>query len=142
MDFFISSEVEADVDSDFQEIRKEIEPLLKKLNKNDYGKAINEIGIIPIVVKLIPEYEEAGFFKERVLYNKKNKDADIRLRINHAKFKESDKKIKKLLIIKNIITSIKRLDEKIKEGFDGEKLEKDVMEVLNIDEAHLNKVEL
>jgi Immunity protein 44 len=137
MKFFMSAEVQADVSFDFMNISNEIEQGLKSLETNNYGDSVEHISIISICVNLTPEFEEAGFFKERVKYSKKNKDADIRLRMDHTTYKTADMETKKLLILKNVVRSIRALQLKIKKGFDGNSLERDIIKLFQIEEIDI-----
>lgn len=103
MEIFLSGETDMEVAEQFREIRNEFEAKLESLKDKNYGSELQSIGITPIVVNLSPEYEESGFFKERKLFKKKEKDAGYRLRINFEKFVSGDYNIKRLLLAKNII---------------------------------------
>lgn len=132
MKIFMSAELGID-DKDynkFSEIQNMIEKKIKELiaGKN-YGDAVKEIGIIPTIMS--PKF--AGFLaKERKLFSWKTKTADIRLKIDYKKFKKADEEGKQKLIIKNIIDSIRILKTKVKKGFDGDKLEADILKLFNI----------
>lgn len=67
MRFFLSGELEGDIAEEFINIISEISSDLEKLNSNNYGSEVEEIAIIPIVVNITPEYEDAGFHKESSL---------------------------------------------------------------------------
>ncbi len=123
----MSGEIETTVSEPFREILSEIEKRLKVLEVNDYGNAVQNLAIIPIIIKVVPEFESAGFHKERKLYKKKTKEADYRLRIDYQSFLNADHEIKKLLVIKNVVDCVRLLGEKIKQGFDAERLESDVL---------------
>lgn len=131
--FFMSGEVDAIIADEFRELRKEIEQKLKYLEEKHYGGGLKEISIIPIVVNLTPELEEAGFFKERVLYSRKNKDADVRLRIDFDEFQKADIEKRKLLLIKNVLQSVCVLGAKVKKDFAFSTLEKDIKELFYLD---------
>ena len=60
---FLSGELEGDIAEEFINIISEIGSDLEKLNSNNYGSEVEEIAIIPIVVNITPEYEDAGFHK-------------------------------------------------------------------------------
>lgn len=128
----MSSEVQSDISEAFQVAQKEVELAIKKLEDNNYGDSVEELSIIPIVVDLSPELEEAGFFKERVKFSRKNKETDIRLRIDYDTFCKADKETQKKLIIKNMIDSIRMLQLKVKKGFDGTALEADILKLFNL----------
>jgi hypothetical protein len=130
MDFFMSCEMDKQVGDIYPEIEKEIESKLNTLKDKDYGSAVTSIGIIPIIVgqSLLDE----GFFKERRLFSRKNKEADYRLRIDLKRFMESDNETRRLMVIKNVIESVRSLGEKAKKDFDAKTLEEDILRVLNV----------
>ncbi|GAB6496076.1 hypothetical protein OA45_03211 [Bacillus sp. UMTAT18] len=131
-EFFFSGELEGDIAEEFINIISEIGSELEGLNSNDYGSEVEEIAIIPIVAKITPEYEDAGFFKERKLFKRKSKEADFRLRIDYETFLSADYATRKILIIRNIIQSIRILGEKAKSDFNAIKLEKDILQIFDI----------
>jgi hypothetical protein len=140
MDIFMSGEIDAKISEEYSKISNEIEVKLKVLQGKDYGYALKSIGIIPICVNLTKEIEEAGFYKERKLFKRKERDADYRLRIDYEKFQNGNDDVKRLLIVKNIIDSIKLLGTKIKDGFDSKKLEDDILNLLKIDSCDLENL--
>jgi hypothetical protein len=142
MDIFMSGEIEIDVADIYREIRKDIEEKIKPLKTKDYGSEFISIGIIPIIVNITPEYEEAGFHKERKLIKRKEKDADYRLRINFVKFIKSDRNTQKLLVVKNIIDCVRSLGTKAKRDFDALSLERDILQLLDIDENTINNIDI
>lgn len=133
MRFFLSGELEGDIAEEFINIISEISSELEGLNSNDYGREVEEIAIIPIVAKITPEYEDAGFFKERKLFKRKSKEADFRLRIDYETFLSADYATRKILIIRNVIQSIRILGGKAKSDFNAIKLEQDILQVFDID---------
>ncbi|HFK1533770.1 TPA: Imm44 family immunity protein [Bacillus cereus] len=132
MRFFLSGELEGDIAEEFINIISEIGSELEGLNSNDYGSEVEEIAIIPIVAKITPEYEDAGFFKERKLFKRKSKEADFRLRIDYETFLSADYATRKILIIRNIFQSIRILGEKAKFDFNAIKLEQDILQIFDI----------
>ncbi|EPC8420115.1 MULTISPECIES: Imm44 family immunity protein [Bacillus] len=132
MRFFLSGELEGDIAEEFINIISEIGNELEGLNSNDYGSEVEEIAIIPIVVNITSEYEDAGFHKERKLFKRKSKEADFRLRIDHETFLSADYATRKILIIRNVIQSIRILGGKAKSDFNAIKLEQDILEVFDI----------
>lgn len=135
MRFFLSGELEGEIAEGFINIISEIGSDLEKLNSNNYGSEVEEIAIIPIVVNITPEYEAAGFFKERKLFKKKSKVADFRLRIDYETFLSVDYATRKILIIENIIQSIRLLGEKATSDFNAIKLEQDILQVFDMKEG-------
>ncbi|HBW36736.1 Imm44 family immunity protein [Desulfosporosinus sp. BICA1-9] len=140
MDIFMSGEVDKQVGDIYREIRKDIEENLKVLKDNYYGSEVTIIGIIPIIVKLTLELEAAGFFKERQQFNAKKKEADFRLRIDLDKFVNSSSQIRKMMVVKNIIESIRLLKRKAKKDFHGEKLENDILNLLGISACEIDNL--
>lgn len=142
MKFFLSGEIDIKISDTFRRIRKEIEGKLKELENISYGSEVEDIGIIPIIVDITPELEEAGFFKEIKRFNKKNKEADVRLRMNFNKFSNSDIKIQKLLMIKNVIESIRVLSEKAIKDFEANRLEEDILNLFCIKKEEIDSLKM
>ncbi|WP_259473537.1 Imm44 family immunity protein [Clostridium estertheticum] len=132
----ITAEIDSEVRNDFQIIRKEILEKIKLLEDNEYG--LNKISIIPIIVDITPELESAGFFRERKLIKKKEKIADIRLRIDFIKFKDGDKQVKRIMIIENIMEAVHVIGEKMKKEFNAKTLEADLLNILEVNREELN----
>jgi len=128
----MSGEIDSGAYDSFSQISNEIEARIKNLESNEYGTEIDSLGIIPIIVNLTPDLENAGFFKERMLFSHKKKEADYRLRIDYNRFINSDNRMKKLLIIKNIIDSIRLLGKKAKKDFNAKKLEDDILMLFEV----------
>ncbi len=142
MEFFMSCEVWKTVKHNDVNLIKEVENTLKKLENNHYGNEIESIGIIPIIVEIIPELEDAGFFKERKLFKRKDKEADIRLRINIKTFLNADRVAKKLLIIKNVIECVRILGTKAKKDFNAERLENDILNLFKVEKEVINNIDM
>jgi hypothetical protein len=142
MDIFMSGEVDAKIGDEYRELRKEIEKKLKQLQANSYGEEVGNIAIIPIIVNLKPDLENAGFFKEKKQFSKKSKEADFRLRINYDKFVNSNLNTKRLLIIKNVIESIRFLGTKAKVDFDANRLEVDILNLFVVEKGLVDSLEM
>ena len=54
------------------------------------------------------------------------------MKIDYQEFKEANEEGKRKLILQNIIDSIRILKSKVKKGFDGDKLETDIMKLFNM----------
>ena len=113
--------------------RNEIDRKLNCLENNDYGFEFVDIGIIPIIIDPKRGLFEAGFFRERKLIKRKAKEADIRLKTDFIKFQAGDDNIKRLLLIDNIVRSIRVIGEKSKSDFNAEKLISDIIMAVEID---------
>ena len=128
MEVFLSAEIEGPVTSKWFLLQKEFTPLLKTLESKKFGETLTSIGIITILLR--DKYLEDGGYKERRYYSKKNKEADIRLRINYYAFlKASDEEARKIYI-DHILQSIRIAGVKAGKGFDLERLIADVQELL------------
>lgn len=137
MKFFLSGEVYGDLFDSYFEIRNSLEDsLVPILADKNYGDELVDICIIVIIMPR--SILDDGFFKERKLFKRKSNEADMRLQIDYEKFSNSDKYNQKLLFVKIIIDSVRILDERAKKDFDGKKLEKDILEILNIKVEEIN----
>lgn len=129
MEFFLGAELYADAGWRWAEVRDIVEPELNKLSTEDYGDDLLSIGIISLI---FPEdHFEDGSWKEMSLYSKKEKDADVRLKINYKQFCRSKKKDRLDIYIDHIIESIKTLENKVGKDFDFLRLMADMKTVLN-----------
>jgi Immunity protein 44 len=135
MEFFLSSETGLPEDQlqKLCQIQKGLQEKLKiAFGNKSYGDAIKgSIGIIPVIMtnhdRIIME------FKERKLYSKKRKDADYRLAIDYDEFIKANDKEKERLLLENIIHAIRDLKRKIRKGFDGDKLESDILQLFKLE---------
>jgi hypothetical protein len=81
-----------------------------------------------------------GFFAERKLIKRKSREADIRLQIDYDRFLSADKEMRRKLIIKNIIDSIRVVGQKAKKDFNGERLEKDILGIFGLKSEQLDNL--
>jgi hypothetical protein len=136
MEFMMSSESDGRYD-DFadalRETRNEIARDVKEFLKDrDYGSEVVDLGVIPIIMKFDDEMERQGWFKERVYLKRREADADVRLRIDYDRFVKGDKATKRLLLIDNIIQSIRALSSKANKDFRAGELEQDILALLDV----------
>ena len=136
----VSTEMSQNFKKIYENFRKNIQENI--LNKNDYGDAIGDEGCIGIIMTLYSKkflneiIQQTGKeFKERRMYMYKDRDSDIRLRVDYEKYLAGDESTKEKLTLKNIVDSILALDEQIKKHkdvtFKGEQLAKDICEYFN-----------
>lgn len=144
MKFFMSSESDSrynNFQDDLRIIRNEIENKIKNFVENkEYGTELEDIGMIAIIIKFNEEMENEGWFKERVLFKKSKKDADIRLRVDYDKFVKGDNEKKKLLLIDNVIKSIRAISKKAKKDFRAQELENDILNLFNLSVKDLEAI--
>jgi hypothetical protein len=100
MRFFLSGEIDAEVAGQYRSIRKEVEKALNdKLGEREYGDALVEIGIIPMI--LAPAFAEGR--KERRLVKRTEKTADYRLFIDYDIWTAGTRAARKRLLLQNIL---------------------------------------
>ena len=130
---FISGEINATISNNYRVARNAIEKKIQSelLNKNNYGDAVKGLGIVPII---IPNQTFIDFpkYKERKLFSHKQKEADIRLKINYEDFKNSNDKGREKLIVQNVIESIRIVKSKVKGKFHAEKLINDISKLFKL----------
>lgn len=137
MNFFMSGEIDGrygeELPNKYNEVRNEVENRIKNyISERSYGSEVNDIAIIPIIIKFDSDFNENDWFRERKLFKSKTQEADFRLRIDFDKFLNADKKTCELLLIKNIISSIRILGDRAKKDFNALELENDILSIFNI----------
>ena len=131
MKFYISGEIDHTVGNSYRVTGNEVEKKLNEfLEKKIYGDALTEIFLAPTIFSF--EAYVGLPYKERKIYRKIDKSTDYRLIIDYNEFINSDDKERERLLIENIIHAIRDLKRKIKKGFDGDKLESDILELFNL----------
>lgn len=128
MEIFLGAEIEGPATSKWFDLQKEFSELLGELKDESYGDSLTSIGIISIFMH--PEYFEGEGYKERRYYSRKNKEADIRLRINYTDFVNANKEIRKGIYISHILEAITIAGNKAGDGFDLNRLLFDVQRLL------------
>lgn len=128
MEIFLGAEIEGPASSKWFDLQKEFSELLGELNDKNYGDSLTSIGIITILMH--PEYFEGEGYKERRYYSRKNKEADIRLRINYTDFVNANKETRKGIYISHILEAITIAGNKAGDGFDLNRLLFDVQRLL------------
>ena len=128
MEIFLGAEIEGPATSKWFDLQKEFSVLLGELKDENYGDSLTSIGIISILMH--PEYFEGEGYKERRYYSRKNKEADIRLRINYTDFVNSNNETRKGIYISHILEAITIAGNKAGDGFDLNRLLFDVQRLL------------
>jgi hypothetical protein len=106
------------------EIQKRIGSLLEE---NDYGDAIDDLGITPTIYPqwMLDKQKGAGReIKERRLLRRG--DVDYRLFIDHNAFVTGTLEERRKLLLQNVLAVVHEVGQRVKEGFDAERLEKDI----------------
>jgi len=128
MEIFLGAEIEGPATSKWFDLQKEFSELLGELKDENYGDSLTSIGIITILMH--PEYFEGEGYKERRYYSRKNKEADIRLRINYTDFVNANNETRKGIYISHILEAITIAGNKAGDGFDLNRLLFDVQRLL------------
>ena len=144
MKLFLSIEAQNCTENGLSEILKETIDKLFFLTKqsmdidntNNYGTEFEQLTIIPSCVD--NEFWDALGWRERKQIWRKNRTADIRLRMNYERFTKESKKNQHLLFYDIVIKSIKVVQNSSKGDFRGEKLIKDILSALNTTEEELS----
>lgn len=131
MKIFLGAETDSLAGSKWFVIQKEFSPLLRSLINNDYGENLKNISIISIL--LSDKYLEDGGYRERKYYSRKEKSADIRLRLDHKKFIRANEMERREMYFNHILLAIRIAGEKAGPKFDLERLLSDVNAVLKKD---------
>lgn len=133
--FFLSSEIwiEANI------INEIIKDICSKIDEKNFGisKYTNNLDSIAIIVNCHPKKNIVnGWGKPRKYINYSKKYADIRLPIPFDEFVSSDYDKQYLMVVDNIIKSLKIIEEKCKKSkraeFDSESIIKDILKRLEI----------
>ncbi|MEE1320849.1 MAG: Imm44 family immunity protein [Acutalibacteraceae bacterium] len=107
-------------------------------NIDNYGLEFKSIAIIPTCVD--DDFWVALGWKERIKISRKNRAADIRLRMDYNRFVAETNENKRIMFIKIIIESIKEVQSRSKKDFNGDKLIEDIFTATNLTEAQVFSV--
>jgi hypothetical protein len=122
MEFWFSGELDHQVSDAYREIRSEVEATLnRELGSKDYGPALQELAIIPIIIS-----KTFGPRKERRLVRREQKSADYRLFIDFEAFLAGDYDKRVQLLVTNVLWAVQDIDRKLKSQFAGAQLCNDI----------------
>ena len=114
----------------------------KDFDMTKYSSQITDVGII---VNCYPDdFLLAGFGKPRKYISYQKGSADIRLPVPYVEFRNADEKTRYLMIVKNIVESVKVIQERCMKSkraeFDGNCLISDILEKLEIESSALENI--
>ena len=109
MEFFLSQEGEAPACCYLSKIQKGIRTELKVLEKKEYGNALNDISIITILVS--ENYKDS--FSERILFQKQQRGADIRLKLDYKTFVRATWDERERMYKEHILSSIESVRNRV-----------------------------
>ena len=99
-------------------------------NDSNYGTEFKSIAVIPSCME--DRFWNALGWKERKLILRKNKEADIRLRMDYSRFMSETVKNRRLMFIAIIIESIMVVMERSRGDFRGKKLINDIVKATDV----------
>jgi hypothetical protein len=132
MKFFLSGELDVEIRDAWAPVRQYVEARLNaSLSDKEYGSAICSIGIIPMILR--PEWQSAR--KERRLFQRKQRGADYRTAIDFEQFRSGSERVRRRLLVRNIIEAIEDLQRKAGRAFHGHALVEDILALFQYDRA-------
>ena len=126
--FFLSSESEAPAAYLINKLCILVEPELNCLNLNKYGDEINKIFIISVVLKR--DTIENGV-KERRLFSRKTKEADIRLFIDFDGFVKASPRERYKIYVSHIFECMDVIKLKVSKNYQIDFLVQDMKKILS-----------
>lgn len=121
MRFWLSGEVMADVAEAYREVRKEVEGhLTSRLADASYGPGIDRLVFVAVISSLGGEW-----FPELRKYHRKEKDAEFRLRIDHAAFLVADERMRRVMVCEALSRAIGLISTLPVNGFDTDRFLRD-----------------
>jgi hypothetical protein len=137
MRFFLSGEVDVLVSEDFRRISNAVEAKLNAFAADrNYGPALKEIGVIPIVLR--PTWQAVQ--RERRLFQRKQSSADYRTWIDFKKMRDGPDSVRERLLLKNIVEAVMDLTRKAGKNFDGERLVNDILQIFGVTQSELSTI--
>lgn len=124
MKFWFSGEVDALINDAYTVARNRLESRLNTIGESrDYGPALAEIAIIPIILR--PEFLTGR--RERKLWQRKDRSADYRLIIDFEAFRRGDDAHREQLLLENVLAAIADLKRKIGPTFAADQLTANIL---------------
>jgi len=128
MKFFATGELDHTVSSKVMDTQNKIsESIVSMLSDKTYGNGIIDWFYISIVMPT--EDYDAGFFKERTLYKRKDKATDFRLKIGYEDVLNANEQETFRLICKSILRSIDVAEAKKIKDFDFNSFRRDLTDL-------------
>lgn len=134
MNFFLSAEAQAPAAGILAQLHRIADSELKVLSDKCYGKELESIAIISILVQ--EELYEDGGFPERKLFQRKQFSADIRLRIDFRAFLIASSEKRYKIYCEHVLSSIETLRHKVSTDFLFDELVCDVSKILYSRRVH------
>lgn len=100
----------------------------RNINIKSYTDCIDTIGITPMIAPV--DILSTSNWKERMYVSLTYQMCDISLKVDYQEFHGGDIFVKKQIILKNILDSLKVVKKKLKGKFDYEQAEKDILKLV------------
>jgi hypothetical protein len=133
MRLWMSVEADSDVADTYRVARAAVEKAVNNLlQENDYGGSLLEWTVIPIITS---QYRAA--YPEVATLSKKQREAEFRLHISHASFKDGTDQTRRSLLFAALIKSIEMMPSIGVRQLDVERLLIDVTRLARSNDDHL-----
>jgi hypothetical protein len=124
MKVWLSGEIQDDVDGAYHEASKAIRRIVETgLQGRSYGKALDELSLICIVLEDVDDYPEVK------KYEKRDRVFDIRLQIPHDSFKTASPDFQQQMVMYTLLRAIKEMRSLAIRDIDYDRLEADVLAI-------------
>lgn len=108
-----------------EDVYKKCRSIEKNIDIKNYTSKLDTVGITPIIA---PDAEaDSEEWKELKYISLSYRMASISLRTDFSSYISSNPEEKKALIIKNILSSLFLIKKRLKDDFDYERIEKDIL---------------
>lgn len=125
MELFLTSESYGAASSFWLPLCREFNKNLERLQFASYGDELTSICIVSIIM---PEsYYEDGGYRERILFRRISKEADVRLRIDYKDFISADYDRRKQMYCEHIVQALSSLRGRVSKSFELDALIDDVV---------------
>jgi hypothetical protein len=133
MRLWMSVEADSDVADAYRAARAAVEKAVNNLlQENDYGGSLVEWTVIPIITR---RYRAA--YPEVATLSTKQREAEFRLHVSHANFKDGTDQTRRSLLFAALIKSIEMMPSIGVRELDVERLLMDVTKLARISDDHV-----
>ena len=77
---------------------------------------------------------------ERRLFQRKQRDADYRTKVDFAKFLNGSNELRRKLLVKNIVLAVRDLQRKARGNFEGDRLVADILAVCQLSRTDIDSI--
>lgn len=124
MEFFLSAEAQAGAAGILSQLNRLATQQLRPLMHKEYGSELKNISIISILVR--PELFRDGGYPERILFQRRQCSADVRLRLDYYEFICATPDERSDIYCKHLLKSLNALRRKVSCHYNFDELVRDV----------------